>query len=94
MSLLRKLFGGGRGSAKSPAGPVESHNGFTIYAEPVKDGGTWRIGARIEKDIGGELKSHFMMRADALQSHDEACVASVNKARMFIDQQGERIFTG
>ena len=53
MSFLKKLFGGGGGSSAAPA---EMHNGFAIYAEPLKDGGTYRIAARIEKEIDGELK--------------------------------------
>lgn len=91
MSFLKKLFGGG-GGGTPPSAPGEAHNGYTIYAEPVKDGGTWRIGARIEKEIDGELKSHFMMRADTLQNFDDAARASVDKARMLVDQQGDTIF--
>lgn len=90
MSFLKKLFGGGEGS--SPSALAETHNGFSIFAEPVKDGGTWRIGARIEKEIDGELKSHFMMRADTLQSFEDCAKASIDKARMLIDQQGDMIF--
>ncbi|MCR9107772.1 HlyU family transcriptional regulator [Marivita sp. XM-24bin2] len=93
MSFLKKLFGGGGGDTASPSTPAETHNGYTIFAEPVKDGGTWRIGARIEKEINGELKSHFMMRADTLQSFDDACKASLDKARMLVDQQGDSIFS-
>lgn len=92
MSFLKKLFGGGGGSSTPPSAPSETHNGYTIYAEPIKDGGTWRIGARIEKEIGGEVKSHRMVRADTLQGFDEACSASMNKARMLVDQQGDAIF--
>lgn len=90
MSFLKKLFGGGGGDL--PSAPAETHNGYTIHAEPVKDGGTWRIGARIEKEIDGEVKSHFMMRADTLQSFDDAAKASLDKARMLVDQQGDSIF--
>ncbi|WP_439121859.1 HlyU family transcriptional regulator [Marivita sp.] len=90
MSFLKKLFGGG--GSTPPAAPSEMHNGYTIYAEPVKDGGTWRIGARIEKEIEGEVKSHFMMRADTLQAFEDAAKASVDKAKMLVDQQGDQIF--
>ncbi len=93
MSFLKKLFGGGGNDNTPPSTPAEIHNGYTIFAEPVKDGGTWRIGARIEKEINGELKSHFMMRADTLQSFDDACKASLDKARMLVDQQGDSIFS-
>jgi len=91
MSFLKKLFGGGGDSSPPPA-PPEHHNGYTIRPEPVKDGGTWRIGARIEKEIDGALKSHFMMRADSLQDYGDAAKASVSKAKMLVDQQGDSIF--
>lgn len=90
MSFLKKLFGGGGGSA--PSTPAETHEGFTIFAEPLKDGGSWRIAARIEKEIDGELKVHQMMRADTLQSFEEAVKASSAKARMLVEQQGDTIF--
>ena len=91
MSLLSKLFGGS--SAKSaPAPAPETHNGFRIYAEPVHDGGQYRIGARIEKDFDGVTKTHLLIRADTLGALDAAAEASVAKARMLIDQQGDRIF--
>ena len=91
MSFLKKLFGGGGDAAPSSA-PAEMHSGFAIYAEPVNEGGTYRIAARIEKEIGGEMKVHQMMRADTLQSHEEAVKASLAKAKMLIDQQGDTIF--
>ena len=90
MSFLKKLFGGGGESA--PSAPGENYNGFMIYPEPVRDGSNWRIAARIEKEINGDVKSHFMMRADTLQSFDDAVAASLNKARMLVDQQGDTIF--
>ncbi len=92
MSFWSKLFGGGSGGNAAPEMPGETHDGFTIYAEPVNEGGRWRIGARIEKDIDGTLKSHRLIRADTLESRDAAASASFAKARMLIDQQGEDIF--
>ena len=91
MSFLKKLFGGGGGSSE-PTVPAETHNGYTIHPTPIKDGSVWRIGARIEKEIDGEIKSHRMVRADTLQGFDEAVTASVSKARMLVDQQGDAIF--
>ena len=85
MSFLKKLFGGGGGSSE-PTVPAETHNGYTIHPAPIKDGSVWRIGARIEKEIDGEIKSHRMVRADTLQGFDEAVTASVSKARMLVDQ--------
>ncbi|WP_108483461.1 HlyU family transcriptional regulator [Oceaniglobus ichthyenteri] len=90
MSLWSRLFGGGGGAPAAPQG--ETHAGFTIYPEPVNDGGRWRIGARIEKQIDGTLQSHKMIRADTLDSAEAATEASLKKAKMFVDQQGDDIF--
>ncbi len=90
MSLLSKLFGGG-GSAKVSSQPAEQYEGFNITPEPMKDGGSWRLAARIEKEVGGELKSHHLIRADTFQSADEATSAAVAKAKQLIDQEGDRL---
>ena len=89
MSLLSKLFGGGSGPAKAEP---EIHNGFRIFPEPASEGGGYRIGARIEKDVDGETKVHMMIRADTYQSKDTAIEASLTKAKLLIDQQGDAIF--
>jgi hypothetical protein len=93
MSLLSRLFGSGnRDSDTPPAREGESYSGFTIYPEPIRDGARWRIAARIEKEIEGESRTHRMIRADTLDSADAAATASAAKARMLIDEQGDRIF--
>ncbi len=91
MSLLSKLFNGGSKTLETQPQP-EMHKDFTIYLEPEKEPGGYRIGARIEKKVGGELKSHLMLRADVLGSEDEAKAESLRKAKIFIDQMGERVF--
>ncbi len=87
MSLLSKLFGG---SAKDPE-PV-THNGYRIFPEPVKEDGGYRIAARIEKDVDGQVKTHMMIRADTYSAPDTAMDASVDKAKQVIDQLGDKIF--
>ncbi|MCU4653196.1 HlyU family transcriptional regulator [Roseibacterium sp. SDUM158016] len=89
MSIFSKLFGGG-GSAPGPE--PEEHNGFRIFPEPQSDAGGFRIAGRIEKEIGGEVKVHRFLRADTIQSKEEAQRFTVLKARQIIDEQGERIF--
>ncbi|MCL3881167.1 HlyU family transcriptional regulator [Marivita sp. GX14005] len=91
MSLLKRLFGSRDGATPTTA-PAEEHKGFTIHPDPINEGGRWRIGARIEKETGGEIKTHRMIRADTLESRAAAVDASLGKARMLIDQQGEEIF--
>lgn len=91
MSLFSKLFGGGLKAPETPPEP-EWHNGFAIYPEPEQEAGGYRIGARIEKEVGGEMRSHLMLRADVLGSKEEASAESLRKAKIFIDQMGDRIF--
>ena len=91
MSLLSRLFGGGGGSGSGSSQPSETYEGFTIFAEPMKDGGSWRLAARIEKEVDGETKSHQLIRADTFQSADEAAGAAVAKAKQIIDEQGARL---
>jgi len=90
MSLLSRLFGGSSG-AKSESEP-ELFQDFSIFAEPEKAAGGFRIAARIEKEIDGEIKTHRMIRADTCNSADEARELSIAKAKMLIEQQGETIF--
>lgn len=89
MSILSRLFGGGK---SKPATPPEEHAGCRIYPEPRQEAGGYRIAARIEKDIDGQTKVHQMIRADVCQSRDEAVTTALGKARLLIDQQGEAIF--
>jgi len=91
MSIFSKLFGGGSGAAK-PGPEPEVYKDFRIFAEPMKDGGQYRIAARIEKEIGGETRTHQMVRADTIADPVAAASASLAKAKALIDQQGETIF--
>lgn len=93
MSLLSRLFGSkGSGDGGAQAAPSEEHDGYRITPEPIPDGGKWRIGARIEREVDGAARSHTMIRADTLDSYEAAVEASLAKARMLVDQQGDRIF--
>lgn len=93
MSLLSKFFGAGRSEPKAKAAPQpEDYKGFLIFPDPMPGEGGFRIAARIEKEVGGELKTHMMIRADTVQSEDEARSMSLRKAKVFIDQMGEGVF--
>lgn len=88
MSLLSRLFG----SKSSPPGPApteaEDHKGFRITPQPIREGGTYRVSALIEKDG----RQHVLIRADSMASLEEAMALSAAKARQMIDEQGERLF--
>lgn len=90
MSLFSKLFGGG--ATKTPEPKGEDHNGFTIFVDPMRDGPRWRVAARIEKTVDGATKTHQMIRADTMESREAAAEATLGKAKMLIDQQGDAIF--
>jgi len=89
MSFWSKLLGGG---AKTPEPSSESYSGFTITPTPQKDGSQFRICARIEKEVNGELRSHTLIRADTLGDIESANLASIGKAKQMIDEQGEALF--
>ncbi len=91
MSLLKRLFGGGGGADDAPAA-TETHSGFRIVPEPMKDSGGWRLAARVEKDFGEETKVHRLIRADTFQDRDAAVSASIVKAKQVIDEQGDQLF--
>ncbi len=93
MSILSKLFGGGRPKApEAPAEPSEIYKDFRIFAAPASESAGYRVAARIEKEVAGEVKVHHLMRADTSRSFDEAEALSVRKAKQMIDEQGDRIF--
>jgi len=89
MSLFSKLFGGGNASG---APEPEVYEGFRIIVEPIREGSAYRLAATIEKEVGGEVKSHRLIRADTFNSQDEAREYSLKKAQQVIDQQGEALF--
>ena len=91
MPFWSRLFGGK--SAEEPASaPSEEHKGFRITPKPIREGGHFRISARIEKDVAGVPRAHDLVRADTVTSLDEARALSLAKARQMIDEQGDALF--
>jgi hypothetical protein len=92
MSFFKKLFGGGSKEAAEQPGQSETYKDFLIRATPYKEGSQFQLCGVIEKEIGGELKTHRFVRADKFGAMDEAVSFSLAKARLIIDQQGDRLF--
>jgi hypothetical protein len=90
MSLLSRLFGGG---AAKPEPEPETYKGFALTPTPIREGGKFRVSARIEKEVGGVAKTHVLIRADLMDTEESAVQASLGKARQMIDEQGERLFS-
>ncbi|SIT82827.1 hypothetical protein SAMN05421665_1545 [Yoonia rosea] len=84
MPFFSNLFGG----KAAPEAETETYKDFTITPAPESASNGWRIGARIERD--GQV--HDLIRADVLQSKEQAEEASVAKAKQMIDEQGDRLF--
>ena len=94
MSFLKKLFGGGAsddGGSAPKADPVH-YEGYLIFPEPIKEGAVYRIAARIEKEIDGEVKSQSLVRADTVNAIEAANDMSVNKAKQVINERGDKLF--
>jgi len=94
MSFFRKLFGGGAAAAPPAEAPAasEEHAGFRLTATPYQEGGQWQMCGVIEKDIGGETKTHRFVRADRFGGRDEAASFTLVKARQIVDQLGDKVF--
>ncbi|MCA0043013.1 HlyU family transcriptional regulator [Celeribacter litoreus] len=95
MSLFSKLFGGGsaaKPAANSDVKPELYGADYLIYPDPIKEASGYRVAAKIEKDFDGVTREHHMIRADTFTSEEDARVASLHKAQIFIDQMGEAIF--
>jgi hypothetical protein len=94
MSFLKKLFGGGKPADAAESAPAATgeHQGFAIKATPYQEQGQWQMCGVIEKEIGGELKSHRFVRADRFPDQSQAAEFTLAKARQIVDQMGERMF--
>jgi hypothetical protein len=87
MPLWSRLFGSSTRREPEPA-KGEDYRGFRITPEPVREGGQYRVAARIEKDG----RRHDLVRADTMASLEACTALSAAKARQVIDEQGERLF--
>ncbi|MCU0906187.1 MAG: HlyU family transcriptional regulator [Rhodobacteraceae bacterium] len=93
MSLWSRLFGGGGGGGPAtPRHSPETHKGFTITPDPMREGPRFRIRGHVSKEVGGEMRTHTFIRADTLESEDAAVAATLGKGRQLIDEQGDRLF--
>lgn len=90
MSLLSRLFGNGKAPAATEA--TETYKDMRIIPEPMSEGKTFRLCARITQDADGTTREHRLIRADTFQDREAAAAAAVLKAKQMIDEQGERLF--
>ena len=95
-SRLMTWLGGaaraGGGGAGGKRGAALEYNGFLIQAAPLQDGSQWLTAGFISKTIGDEQKEHQFIRADTHAGREDAEAFSLTKARLIIDEQGEKLF--
>lgn len=93
MDTIRSLFGGGSASRRpEAANEPDSYKDYLIYAEPIAEGGQWRLAGRIVQGEGDGAREHKFIRADIFSSRDEVKAAALRKARQIIDEQGAALF--
>jgi len=94
-NILSVFSGGGKSSSEAAAGPSgepQLYGDCTIYAEPQKEGGQYRLAGRIEKKVGEDVLVRKFIRADLFSSSDDAIECTVRKAQQIIDQHGPSLF--
>ena len=90
---MSKLFGSKPATdAPTDEGASEVYNGFTITPNPMREGSTYRVAARITAEFDGAEKVHQLIRADTMQVLEDARKASLAKAKQMIDEQGKALF--
>jgi len=87
VSLIKSIFGPKASVQEEPLASVD-YNGFTILPEPQAEGGQYRVSGGVRK---GGAEHHFI-RADMLPSRQACADEMIRKARILIDQKGEKIF--
>ncbi len=88
MSLLHKLKSLFAVEEVQQPALKENYQDFEIIADPVETDGQYRINGLIKK---GEHE-HIFIRADLLPSREACEQETLRKARVMIDQQGDRLF--
>ena len=91
-TFFKRLFGGSTEPKQAEPKPPVLYEGYEIIAEPQLANGQWQIAGRIEKESDGSRKVHIFLRADTLPDEEEAAAQTLRKAKLMIDQQGDRIF--
>lgn len=98
MNLITKFLarlnahGGGKEKSVRHTEAVVEYQGFDIQPTPNKVSGGWSTEAIISKQIEGETKTHRFIRADTTASKEGAVALILSKAKVMIDQVGEKIF--
>ncbi|HEY5700511.1 MAG TPA: HlyU family transcriptional regulator [Gammaproteobacteria bacterium] len=91
MGILKSLFGGGPKKPALREKEAVEYKGFRIVPAPAQEPNGWRIGAVISKEIDGQQWTYHMIRADVFAEIDFVVDLTIRKAKLVVDEQGEKI---
>jgi len=84
MKFFKTLFG-----SKPTEETFEIYKDFRIIVEPMREGSKYRLAARIENEVDGEVQTQQVIRADTFDSLEQANEVSLAKAKQVIDEQAK-----
>lgn len=95
MGFLSALFGGKKAEKQAEAVESVLYKFYLIYPESRQENGQYRVAGRICMPSDGNIdpKEHIFIRSDVLMTKEDANELMVRKAKMFIDQMGDKIFS-
>lgn len=88
---LKKAMAGGPANSREVKGETIEYKGYQVTPTPIPEGGQYRVSGIIVKP-GEPEQRHTFIRSDLVAGEDEACNFTLVKARLMIDQLGDRIF--
>lgn len=95
MGFFSSIFGSKKD--EKPSAEVEpiSYNSYLIYPESRQENGQYRVAGRIclQEEGSSEVKEHIFIRSDVLMTKEDANELMIRKAKLFIDQMGNKIFS-
>ena len=93
--FLKRLFGAAANeNTPQSSEPDESYKGVEVFARPDKEGSQWRVVGLLRKEVDGRTVERKFLRADLMADEATARTATVGKAKLIIDQNGDGLWQG
>jgi hypothetical protein len=94
VTRILSIFTGGASSesAVKPMAEPQTYKDCVIHAEPIREGGQFRLAGRILQTVDGRVLERRFIRADVFTSLDDALDCTFRKAQQIIDQNGPALF--
>ncbi|WP_159951417.1 HlyU family transcriptional regulator [Rhizobium sp. 18065] len=95
IARILSIFTGSSSSeaAQAPVAEPQVYKDCLIHAEPIREGGQYRLAGRIVKDVSGRTLERTFIRADIFSSLDDALECTFRKAQQIVDQNGPSLFS-